>query len=125
MFFFAVNYGARGIHVDPTKFSDEKRAEVAAAIADNRDEIEKELSKDNFTLEQRQKVQKTLDYLTKPKSSATTTPTPEATASPTVVPSASPAAESDKQTYGPVEDRPFVVEGIRRLIKRGDYPERM
>src|SRR5499427_1021096 len=77
LFFFAVNYGAKGIRFDPTKFPEEKRAEVAAAIADKRDEIEKELSKDNLTPEQRQKVQKTLDYLTKP--SATTTPTPEET----------------------------------------------
>src|SRR5439155_1449639 len=29
LFFFAVNYGAKGIRIDPTKFPDEKRAEVA------------------------------------------------------------------------------------------------
>jgi hypothetical protein len=109
LFFFAVNYGAKGIRFDPTKFPDEKRAEIAAAIADKRDEIEAELSKDNLTPEQRQKVQKALDYLTKPTSSATTTPTPEQTPSPTAAPSASPTAESGQQTYGPVGDRPFVV----------------
>src|SRR5213595_1706924 len=81
LFFFAVNYGTRGIKFEPTKFPEEKRAEVAAAIADKRGEIEAELRKDNLTPEQRQKVQKALDYLTKP--SATTTPTPEETASPT------------------------------------------
>ena len=107
LFFFAVNYGAKGIRIDPTKFPEEKRAEVAAAIADKRDEIEKELSKDNLTPEQRQKVQKTLDYLTKP--SATTTPTPQESQSPTAAPGASPAAQSGEQTYGPVGDRPFVV----------------
>jgi uncharacterized protein DUF3667 len=107
LFFFAVNYGAKGIRVDPTKFPEEKRAEVAAAIADKRSEIEDELNKDNLTPEQRQKVQKALDYLTKP--SATTTPTTEGTSSPTAAPSASPTAKSDKQTYGPVGDRPFVV----------------
>jgi len=107
LFFFAVNYGAKGIRIDPTKFPEEKRAEVAAAIADKRGEIEAELRKDNLTPEQRQKVQKALDYLTKP--SATTTPTPEETASPTPAPSASPTAESHQQTYGPVADRPFVV----------------
>jgi Protein of unknown function (DUF3667) len=109
LFFFAVNYGARGIRFDPTKFPDEKRAEVAAAIADKRDEIEAELSKENLTPEQRQKVQKALDYLTKPTSSATTTPTPEESPSPTAAPSVSPTAESGQQTYGPVGDRPFVV----------------
>src|SRR6266511_268329 len=107
LFFFAVNFGAKGIRFDPTKFPDEKRAEIAAAIADKRREIEAELSKDNLTPEQRQKVQKALDYLTKP--SATTTPTPEETRSPTPAPGASPTAESVQQTYGPVGDRPFVV----------------
>ncbi len=107
LFFFAVNYGAKGIRIDPTKFPEEKRAEVAAAIADKRGEIEAELRKDNLTPEQRQKVQKALDYLTKP--SATTTPTTEETASPTPAPSASPTAESHQQSYGPVADRPFVV----------------
>jgi hypothetical protein len=109
LFFFAVNYGARGIRFDPTKFPDEKRAEVAAAIADKRDEIEAELSKENLTPDQRQKVQKALDYLTKPTSSATTTPTPEESPSPRAAPGISPTAESGQQTYGPVGDRPFVV----------------
>jgi len=109
LFFFAVNYGAKGIRIDPTKFSDEKRAEVAAAIADKRGEIEEELSKDNLNPQQREKVQKALDYLTKPKSSATTTPMPEETSSPTAAPSASATAASSQQTYGPVGDRPFVV----------------
>src|SRR6266704_6236685 len=63
LFFFAVNFGAKGIRFDPTKFPEEKRAEVAAAIADKRGEIEAEMSKENLTPEQRQKVQKALDYL--------------------------------------------------------------
>jgi hypothetical protein len=102
-----VNYGTKGIKFDPTKFPDEKRAEIAAAIADKRGEIEAELNKDNLSPEQRQKVQKALDYLTKP--SATTTPAPGETQSPTPLPSASPAAESSQKNYGPVGDRPFVV----------------
>jgi uncharacterized protein DUF3667 len=109
LFFFAVNYGAKGIKIDPTKFPDEKRAEVAAAIADKRSEIEEQLNKENLTPEQRQKLQKALDYLTKPKSSATTTPGPGETSSPTAAPSGSPTSESDTQTYGPVGNRPFVV----------------
>jgi hypothetical protein len=109
LFFFAVNYGAKGIRIDPTQFPDEKRAELAAAIADKRNEIEAELKKENLTPEQRRKAQKALDYLTRPKSSATTTPTPEQTPSPSAAPSASATAESDRQTYGPVGDRPFVV----------------
>jgi ribosomal protein L32 len=109
LFFFAVNYGAKRIHVDPTKFPEEKRAEVAAAIADKRGEIEAELKKENLTPEQRRKAQKALDYLMKPMASAATTPTPEETPSPTAAPGASPTAESGQQTYGPVGDRPFVV----------------
>src|SRR5437762_7115127 len=107
LFFFAVNYGAKGIRIDPTKFPEEKRAEVAAAIADKRGEIEAELRKDNLTPEQRQKVQKALDYLT--KQSATATPTPEEASSPSAPPSISPTAESGQQKYGPVGERPFVV----------------
>ena len=109
LFFFAVNYEAKRIHVDPTKFPEEKRTEVAAAIADKRGEIEAELKKENLTPEQRRKAQKALDYLMKPTSSATTTPTPEQTPSPSEAPGASPTAESGQQTYGPVGDRPFVV----------------
>ena len=110
LFFFAVNYGAKGIRIDPTKFPEEKRAEVAAAIADKRDEIEAELKKENLTPEQRRKAQKALEYLTKPTSSATTTPTPQETPSPSAAPGGSPTAESGgQQKYGPVGDRPFVV----------------
>ena len=109
LFFFAVNFGTKGIHIDPTKFPEEKRAEVAAAIEGKRGEIEAELKKENLTPEQRRKAQKMLDYLTKPMVSATTTPAPEQTSSPTSAPGTSPTAESGQQTYGPVGDRPFVV----------------
>ena len=109
LFFFAVNYGGKRIHIDPTKFPEEKRAEVAAAIADKRGEIEAELNKDNLTPKQRRKAQKALDYLTKPTPSATTTPTPEETSSPSATPGASSTAEPGPQKYGPVGDRPFVV----------------
>src|SRR4029453_3934211 len=34
LFFFAVNYGAKGIRFDPTKFPDEKRAEVESELKD-------------------------------------------------------------------------------------------
>jgi len=109
LFFLAVNYGAKDIRIDPTKFPEEKRAEVAAAIADKRGEIEAELSKDNLTPKQRRKAQKALDYLTKPTPSATTTPTPEETSSPSATTGASSTAEPGPQKYGPVGDRPFVV----------------
>jgi Protein of unknown function (DUF3667) len=109
LFFFAVNYGARGIRFDLTKIPKEKRAEVAAAIADKRGEIEAELNKENLSPEERRKAQHALDLLMKATGSATTTPTPEQTPSATPAPSVSPADESSQQTYGPVGDRPFVV----------------
>src|SRR5438132_9790417 len=40
LFFFAVNYGARGLKFEPGKISDEKREEVAAAIEKKRDKSE-------------------------------------------------------------------------------------
>ena len=109
LFFFAVNFGAKGIRFDPTKFPEEKRAEVAAAIADKRGEIEAELNKENLTPAQRRKAQQALDFLMKPTASATTTPMPEQTPSATAAPGTSPTAESGQQTYGPVGERPFVV----------------
>jgi hypothetical protein len=109
LFFFAVNFGAKGIRFDPTKFPKEKRAEVAAAIADKRGEIEAELNKENLTPEQRRKAQQALDFLMKPTASATTTPTRDQTPSATAAPAISPTSESGQQTYGPVGDRPFVV----------------
>ena len=118
LFFFAVNYGAKGLKFDPTKIPDEKRAEVAAGVAEKRNEIEKELEKENLTPEDRRKAQQVLDALTKPNSSPTASPTSTASASPTaaVPPSAtdSPNAasspgESGKRTYGAIGDRPFIV----------------
>ena len=118
LFFFAVNYGAKGLRFDPTKIPDEKRAEVAAAVAEKRAEIEKELAKENLTPEQRRKAQQVLDALTKPNTSPTASPTGTASVSPTaaVSPSATDSAnaagspnESGKRTYGAIGDRPFVV----------------
>src|SRR5690348_12278919 len=109
LFFFAVNYGAKGIRFDPTKFPNEKRAQLATAIADKRGEIEEDLSKESLTPEERQKMQQALDYLTGPASSATTTPTPEGTQPPSPPAGGSPTPESGQQTYGPIGDRPFVV----------------
>jgi hypothetical protein len=109
LFFFAVNYGAKGIRFDPTKFPDEKRAKVAAAIANKRAEIESELNKENLTPEQRRKAEQALDFVMKQTASATTTPTPEQSPSATAAPNVSPATESGQQAYGPVGERPFVV----------------
>ena len=106
LFFFAVNYGAKWIRFEPGKIPEKNRAEVATAIAEKRDEIEKELERENLSADQRRKAQKALDYLTKPSPSATVAA--EENSSPTTMPTVSPA-DSGKQTYGPVTDRPFVI----------------
>src|SRR5437870_2608700 len=106
LFFFAVNYGAKGLRLEPGKISDKNRAAVAAAVAEKRDEIEAELNKENLSTEQRRKAQEALDYLTKP--SPTATATAKEKPSPTAVPNISPP-ESDQKTYGPVNERPFIV----------------
>ena len=114
LFFFAVNYGARGLRLEPGKISEKNRSSVAAAVAEKRDEIEAELDKENLSADERKKAQEALDYLTKPSAAATavaeqqTSPTITPTASPAIPPAASPA-DGEKRTYGAVNERPFLV----------------
>jgi hypothetical protein len=106
LFFFAVNYGAKGLRLEPGKISDKNRTAVAAAVAEKRDEIEAEFDKENLSPEERKKAQDALDYLTKPSPAATAAA--EQQPSPTITPTASPP-EPGKRTYGPANDRPFLV----------------
>ena len=106
LFFFAINYGAKGLRLEPGKISEKNRAAVAAAVAEKRDEIETELDKENLSAEERKKAQEALDYLSKP-SPAATAPAEEQP-SPTITPTAS-ASDSGKRTYGAVNERPFLV----------------
>jgi Protein of unknown function (DUF3667) len=119
LFFFAINYGAKGLRLEPGKISEKNRAAVSAAVAEKRDEIEAELAKENLSADDRKKAQEALDYLTKPSPAATAAaeqqppPTIAPTASPTQpsstnAPAASPS-DSDKRTYGAVNERPFLV----------------
>jgi len=105
LFFFAVNYGARGIRLQPGKIAEEHRAEVADAINKGRDEIEKELDKEKLSPDERRKAEATLDSLSKPSPSAAAST--QETPSPTTTPGVSPA--NDEKKYGPVGDRPFIV----------------
>src|SRR5213082_2621131 len=106
LFFFAVNYGAKGLRLEPGKISEKNRAVIAAAVAEKRDEIEAELDKENLSAEERKKAQDALDYLTKPSRAATAAA--EEQPSPTITPTASPP-DSGKRSYGPVNERPFLV----------------
>src|SRR5213082_2859126 len=119
LFFFAINYGAKGLRLEPGKISEKNRSAIATAVAEKRDEIEADLDKENLSAEERKKAQEALDYLTKPSPAATEaagnqpSPTIAPTASPTqpsstIAPAASPS-ESGKRTYGAVNERPFLV----------------
>jgi hypothetical protein len=114
LFFFAVNYGAKGLRLEPGKIPEKGRAAVAAAVAEKRDEIEAELNKENLSADERKKAQEALDYLTKPSAAATAaaenapSPTTTPMASPMITPAASPA-DPAKRTYGAVNERPFLV----------------
>ena len=111
LFFFAINYGAKGLRLEPGKISDKNRTVIAAAVAEKRDEIEAELNKENLSAEERKKAQEALDYLTKPSAAATAAagqqPSPTQL-SPTITPTESPA-EPGQRTYGAVSERPFLV----------------
>jgi uncharacterized protein DUF3667 len=90
LFFFAVNYGARGIKFEPGKLSPKDRAELEA-----------DLKKEDLPPAAREKLQALLQ-----ESSSSPTPSPQATA-----PSSSPTPGIDKQKkeYGNVGERPFVA----------------
>jgi hypothetical protein len=111
LFFFAINYGAKGLRLEPGKISDKNRTAIAAAVAEKRDEIEAELNKENLSAEERKRAQEALDYLTKPSPAATAAaeqqPSPTQL-SPTITPTESPP-EPGQRTYGAVNERPFLV----------------
>ena len=106
VFFFVVNYSAKGIRLQPGKIAEEHRTQVADAINKSRDDIEKELDKENLAPAERKKAEDALNSLSNPSPSATATATE--TVSPTAAPEVSPA-ESRKRNYGAVGDRPFLV----------------
>lgn len=119
LFFFVVNYGVRGIHLEPGKIAEQHRAEIADAINKSRDDIERELDKENLSPDARQKAEDALNSLSKPTPSAMPSVSPSTSAAATAsraattsssspAPPASPG-ESSKRNYGAVGDRPFLV----------------
>ena len=108
LFFFAVNYGAKGIRFEPGKIAEGKQAEVAAEIQKKRDKIEKDLDKENLSAEDRRKAEEVLNSLAKPSPSAAASASPTTTASPATTATVSPS-EAGKREYGAVGDRPFIV----------------
>jgi hypothetical protein len=90
LFFFAVNYGARGLRFEPGNLSPKDRAELEA-----------DLKKEDLPPAAREKLEALLR-----ESPASPAPSPQTTA-----PSPSPAPKTDKQKqeFGKIGERPFVV----------------
>jgi hypothetical protein len=90
LFFFAVNYGTRGLHFEPGKLSPKDRAEIEA-----------DLKKEDLPPAAREELETLLRE--SPRSSA---PSPLTTAP---SPSPTPGTDKQKQEFGKVGERPFVV----------------
>ena len=90
LFFFAVNYGAKGLHFEPGKVSPKDRAELEA-----------DLKKEDLPPAAREELEALLRE----------SPPPPAPSPQTTAPSPSPAPRTDKQKqeFGKVGERPFVV----------------
>jgi hypothetical protein len=90
LFFFAVNYGARGLHLEPGKLSPKDRAELEA-----------DLKKEDLPPAARDQLEALLRE----------SPSPAAPAASPNPPSPPPALKTDKQKqeYGKIGERPFVV----------------
>ena len=96
LFFFAVNYGAKDLRLQPGKISPKDRAELEA-----------DLKKGDLPPAAREQLEALLLESPSPSSSLqSTSPSPA-----TNVPSPPPAPETDKQRqeYGKIGERPFVV----------------
>jgi hypothetical protein len=90
LFFFAVNYGARGLKFEPGKLSPKDRAELEA-----------DLKREDFPPAAREKLEALLR-----ESSPSPAPSP-----PTNAPSppTAPGTDKQRQEYGKIGERPFVV----------------
>jgi len=97
LFFFAVNYGAKGLRIEPGKLNPKDRAE-----------LETELKKGDLPPRAREKLEELLQESSPPPDSSPSTnapsPAPE-------TPSPPPAPRNEKQTqkYGKIGERPFVA----------------
>ena len=105
LFFFAVNYGAKGIHVDPSKIGAKDRAE-----------LESELKNTDLPPEARERIEALLrDSSPSPAPSPRTTesspeqsavsPSPGTTRRPSAQPD--PQSGEQKKEYGKINERPF------------------
>ena len=104
LFFFAVNYGTKGLKFEPGKLGPKDRAELEA-----------DLKRENLPPEAREELETLFRESSPPPapSPLTNQPSPSTTApsASTTEPSLPPAAGTDKQRreYGKIGERPFVV----------------
>jgi Protein of unknown function (DUF3667) len=102
IFFFAVNYGAKGLHVDPSKLGPKDRAELEA-----------DLKNTDLPPEAREKLEELLrDSSPSPAPSAPTnapSPPPAPTASSDTAAPQSAESANEQKKYGKIGERPFVV----------------
>ena len=90
LFFFAVNYGAKGIHFDPSKLDSKDRAELEA-----------DLKNTDLPPEARDRLQALLQ-----ETSPSPAPSPVTNPSP---PPPSAQTDQQKKEYGKIGERPFVM----------------
>src|SRR5215472_4554983 len=106
LFFFAVNYGAKGIHVDPSKLEPKDRAELEADLKNTdlppaaREKLKQLLRESSPS-----PAPSPLTNTTSP-TPATLSPSPGTNAAP---PQAESGANNQKKEYGKISERPFVV----------------
>ena len=102
IFFFAVNYGAKGIHVDPSKLGAKDRAELEA-----------DLKNTDLPPEAREKLEELLRESSPTPAPSPLTREPSAAAAPTAspdMPSPQPSGSANGQKkYGKLGERPFVA----------------
>ena len=93
LFFFAVNYGAKGLRVDASKLGQKDRAELEAELKD-----------EDLPPAAREKLQALLREPETQASPTNVSPSPAATASPPAQ-----SNHEQKEKYGKIGDRPFVL----------------
>src|SRR5258708_3145443 len=94
LFFFAVNYGARGLHVDPSKLGPKDRAQ-----------IQPDLKKEDLPPAARKELDALLREPQTQASPALVSPSPPTAPSPPT----GPGTDKQRREYGKIGERPFVI----------------
>jgi hypothetical protein len=101
LFFFAVNYGARGLKFEPGKLGPTDRAELEA-----------DLKRENLPPQAREKLDAFLRESSPPPAPSASNTAPSPAPSPSTIapsPPLPPGTDKQRQEYGKIGERPFVV----------------